>query len=374
MFSFFKKVSGIIAVTTVVFSAQVFAGESAIVIGQAIDLSGPNGSIGRDYVAGITTYFDSLNVAGGINGRRIKYIARDDQGNPSASAKAVAELLDKDKVQYLLGGIGVDVTDAVVANSSFKDSGQILFAPLIGAVKNYGNRVLSWRPSPEQEMQYIFSYFDKLGIKNIGIAYQDVPLNQNMYQYVVEEVRKRNMKLSGVVKITGSSTDIEKDAIAMSKNSPHIVIAIADTLSTGLFLREFRKTSPKTFVAGMSLTNLETLSELAGQKALEWSVFSQVVPSPTGNKSIIQIDHSKMMKKFRDEDLSALTLEGFIVAKTLTKAIQVSKTNRDGLQILSSQKGNIDLGGINITPSDASHHMSSFVDMALFKKGGGLTF
>ncbi|MFZ6813423.1 ABC transporter substrate-binding protein [Undibacterium sp. Rencai35W] len=374
MFSFFKKISVIIAVTTVMFSAQVFAGESAIVIGQAIDLSGPNGSIGRDYVAGITTYFDSLNVAGGINGRRIKYIARDDQGNPSASAKAVAELLDKDKVQYLLGGIGVDVTDAVVANPSFKDSGQILFAPLIGAVKNYGPRVLSWRPSPEQEMQYIFSYFDKLGIKNIGIAYQDAPLNQNMYQYVVEEVRKRNMKLSGVVKITGSSTDIEKDAIAMSKNSPHIVIAIADTLSTGLFLREFRKISPKTFVAGMSLTNLETLSELAGQKALEWSVFSQVVPSPTGNKSIIQIDHSKMMKKFRDEDLSALTLEGFIVAKTLAKAIQVSKTNRDGLQILSSQKGNIDLGGINITPSDASHHMSSFVDMALFKKGGGLTF
>ncbi|MFZ6845007.1 ABC transporter substrate-binding protein [Undibacterium sp. RuTC16W] len=374
MFSFFKKISAVIAVTTIMFSAQVFAGESAIVIGQAIDLSGPNGSIGRDYVAGITTYFDSLNVAGGINGRRIKYIARDDQGNPSASAKAVAELLDKDKVQYLLGGIGVDVTDAVVANPSFKDSGQILFAPLIGAVKNYGSRVLSWRPSPEQEMQYIFSYFDKLGIKNIGIAYQDVPLNQNMYQYVVEEVRKRNMKLSGVVKITGSSADIERDAMAMSKNSPHIVIAIADTLSTGLFLREFRKNSPRIFVAGMSLTNLETLSELAGQKALEWSVFSQVVPSPTGNKSIIQIDHSKMMKKFRDEDLSALTLEGFIVAKTLAKAIQVSKTNRDGLQILSSQKGNIDLGGINITPSDASHHMSSFVDMALFKKGGGLTF
>ncbi|MCU6435200.1 ABC transporter substrate-binding protein [Undibacterium sp. Jales W-56] len=369
-----KKIPTFIVVAALLFSTKIFANDNVIIVGQAIDLSGPNGSIGRDYVAGITTYFDSLNVAGGINGRRIKYIARDDQGNPSISAKAVADLIDKDKAQYLLGGIGVDVTDAVVANSSFKDSGQILFAPLIGAVKNYGSRVLSWRPSPEQEMQYIFSYFDKLGIKNIGIAYQDVPLNQNMYQYVVEEIRKRNMKLAGVVKITSSPAEIEKDAVALTKNSPNIVIAIADTLSTGLFLREFRKHSPRIFVAGMSLTNLETLSELAGPKALEWSVFSQVVPSPTGNKSIVQIDHSKMMKKFRDEDLSALTLEGFIVAKTLSKAIQLSKNNRDGLQILSSQKGNMDLGGIHITPSDATHHMSSFVDMALFKKGGGLTF
>ncbi len=83
-----------------------YAGTGSIIIGQAIDLSGPNGSVGRDYVAGITTYFDSININGGINGRKIKYLVRDDHGSAELSSKAVTDLIEKEKVGYLIGGIG----------------------------------------------------------------------------------------------------------------------------------------------------------------------------------------------------------------------------------------------------------------------------
>ncbi|MBI1772076.1 MAG: ABC transporter substrate-binding protein [Burkholderiales bacterium] len=355
------------------FALNVQAQGNVIVIGQAIDLSGPNGSIGRDYVAGITTYFDSINANGGIGGKRIKYLVRDDQGNPAVSAQAVSELLEKDKADYLLGGIGAAVTDAVLANARFSQSGQTLFAPLVASVKTYNSRVLFWRPSPEQEMQYIFSYFDKLGIKSVGIAYQENALNQDMYQYVVTELRKRNMLMSGMVRVGASAADMDRESAVLARSNPGIVIAIADTLGTGVFLKEFRKHAPRTFVAGMSLINLDTLAEVAGPKALEWTVFSQVVPNPLSKKSLIQIDHSNMMKKFRDEDLSALTFEGFMVAKTLVKAIQTGKSGRDALQALA-QKNIVDLGGVTLSPSETTHRMSNYVDMALFRKGGGLLF
>jgi branched-chain amino acid transport system substrate-binding protein len=369
-----KHLSVCIMMLLGLFSHHAAAQDKLIVVGQAIDLSGANGMIGRDYVAGITTYFDSVNAAGGINGRRIKYLARDDQGNPASSAKAVAELIEKDKAEYLLGGIGVAVTDAVVASPAFAQSGQILFAPLIESAKNYGPRVLFWRPSAEQEMQYIFSYFDKLGIKSVGIALQDSAVNQEMYQYVVAELRKRNMTLSGIARITNASSETEKEAIALKKADPNLVITIADTVRTGLFLKEFRKHAARTFVAGMSLINLEMLSQVAGPKALEWTVFSQVVPNPLGKKTIVQIEHSTMMKKFRDEALSALTLEGFAVAKTLSKAIEMAKLGRGGLQVLTAHKGVIELGGMAIVPSDADRHLSNYVDMALFRKDGGLLY
>ncbi|MDY7540048.1 ABC transporter substrate-binding protein [Undibacterium sp. 5I1] len=373
MISFTKSVLAAIFLSLTFFSS-VFAVDNAIIVGQVIDLSGPNGSIGRDYVAGITTYFDSLNVAGGLNGRRIKYLVRDDQGDAAASAKAVTELIGKDKVDYLLGGIGLSVTNAVVASPAFKQSALTLFAPLVSSVKDYNSRVVFWRPSPEQEMQYIFSYFDKLGIKSVGIAYQESELNQEMYQYVVAEVGKRKMILSGVARISNSPVENEKEATALAAKNPGIVIVVSDTVGTGLFLKQFRKRADKTFVAGMSLINLETLAEVAGRGALEWTVFSQVVPNPLGKKTIVQIDHSAMMKKFRDEDLSSLTLEGFIVAKTLAKAIAMSKSGRDGLQLLAAQKHTLDLGGISVTPDDPSRHMSGYVDIALFRKGGGLLF
>ncbi len=357
-----------------VFALNASAQGNVIIIGQAIDLSGPNGSIGRDYVAGITTYFDSINVNGGIGGKRVKYLVRDDQGNPAMSAQAISDLLEKDKAEYLLGGIGAAVTDAVLANPKFSQSGQTLFAPLIASGKTYNSRVLFWRPSPEQEMQYIFSYFDKLGIKSVGIAYQENQQNLDMYNYVVAELRKRNMLMSGLVHVGGSASDMERESAVLSKTNPGIVIAIADTLGTGVFLKEFRKQAPRTFVAGMSLINLERLAEVAGPKALEWTVFSQVVPNPQSKKTVIQMDHSNMMKKFRDEELSSLTFEGFMVAKTLVKAIQNNKPGRDAIQALATQKSLIDLGGVTLSSSEGNHRMSNFVDMALFRKGGGLLF
>lgn len=374
MISFLRQCIICFCLVSGIFGGSAQAQGNMIIIGQAIDLSGPNGSIGRDYVAGITTYFDSINVSGGVGGRRIKYLVRDDQGVPAQSAQAVTELIEKDKAEYLLGGIGAAVTDAVLAAPKFAQSGQTLFAPLVASVKNYNSRVLFWRPSPEQEMQYIFSYFDKLGIKSVGIAVQESALNQDMYQYVVAELRKRNMLMSGIVHISGTPADMARESAVLAKTNPGIVIAISDTLGTGIFLKEFRKYAPRTFVAGMSLINLDRLAEVAGPTALEWTVFSQVVPNPLSKKSPIQMDHSNMMKKFRDEDLSSLTFEGFMVAKTLVKGIQMAKPGRDAVQSLAVQKSVIDLGGITVTTSDGTHRMSSFVDMALFRKGGGLLF
>jgi hypothetical protein len=82
-----------------------------------------------------------------------------------------------------------------------------------------------------------------------------------------------------------------------------------------------------------------------------------------------------MMKKFTDEAGSALTLEGFIIAKTLCIAMQMnSGGKRDGLQKLAAHKGIIEIGGLPINPSDPHGHLSNYVDMALFQKGGGLMF
>ena len=78
-----------------------------------------------------------------------------------------------------------------------------------------------------------------------------------------------------------------------------------------------------------------------------------------------------MMKKYRDEPPSSLTLEGFTVAKTLIRAIQRSKrSNQAALQDLLNQDVNIDLGGLSVTASPNSQHLSGYLDIALFKKNG----
>jgi branched-chain amino acid transport system substrate-binding protein len=231
-----------------------------------------------------------------------------------------------------------------------------------------------WRPNIESEYKYILSYFDKLGIKDIGLAVQDTPAMRSAYQFVTAEIARRGLRLSGVAKLTGNQAERDSQIQKLSASGAKLVITVADTIGAAQFLRSFRKTSPAVFVAGTSLTNLTTLREIAGARATEYTVFSQVVPNPESSASPLQVEHSDMMKKFRDEPSSSITLEGFAVAKTLVKAIVQEAAGKGGLQAMVSNRTAIDLGGMTIISADQGNNMSRYVDIALFKRDGGLMY
>lgn len=358
-------------------SVSVAAGAAgnAIVVGHAVDLSGPNAGIGRDYVAGIKTCFDMVNAAGGINGKRIRYVARDDRGQPDLSASVASELIEREQADYLMGGVGDEATQAVLDAPAFRRSGHILFAPLAAADHAGSARVLFWRPSYRQEILHIFSHFGKIGISDVGVVYQDTPLNQQAYRSLAVAVQEHRMTLKGTAKISAQGDRIAEEAGRLAALKPGFVLVIADTISTAQFLKEYRKHDGQTFVAGTSLINLSTLREIAGRQAVEWTVFSQVVPNPGAGTTLLQIEHLNMMRKFRDETVSSMTLEGFAAAKALVKAIQQSKRGgRAALQDFIAQRGDIDLGGLSVVSSNGSNRLSSYLDIALFRKGSGLMF
>ncbi|GIZ54003.1 ABC transporter substrate-binding protein [Noviherbaspirillum aridicola] len=344
-----------------------------IVIGQAIDLSGPNGSLGRDYVAGIKTCFDMINAAGGIQGRRIRFIARDDGGDPAASAAAAAELLEREQAEFLIGGIGDATVRAVADSPAVRRKGQMLYAPLAAGEQTHGQRVLYWRPTYRQELRHIFSHFRKLGISDVGVVHQDSPVHQEAWRSVQEEARERQVRVTREARISAREDSIAQEAQRMAAARPGFVLVIADSISTGLFLKAFRKHDGQRFVAGTSLTNLDTLRELAGSRAVEWTVFSQVVPNPGAGNTVLQMEHLGMMKKYRDESVSALTLEGFAAARTLVKMMQASRRSGPAvLQEFMARGTAIDIGGLTAAPENG--RLSGYLDIALLTRGAGLVF
>ena len=349
------------------------AAPETIVVGQAIDLSGPNADLGRDYVAGIKTYFDVLNAKGGINGRRIQYLVRDDRGQSDLAVKAVAELVDQGHASYLFGGVGDDVTRAVLNSPDFKRSGLTLYAPLAGADYQKDAKVLFWRPSYQEEIRHIFSHFGKLGIKDIGVVYQESAATADAYRRLTEQMQQSGIKLSGTVHLSSDRAKVSAETQQLANAKPGCVVMIADSVSAGLFLKDFRKLAPQTFVAGSSLTNLTTLRQLAGGKGVEWTVFSQVVPNPGMGSSSIQLEHLNMMRKYRDEPVSALTLEGFTAAKSWVRLLQTGKRVA-GQSEYTIPSGGFDVGGYMVGDVANSNRLSNYVDIALFNKANGLTY
>ena len=77
-----------------------------ILIGQVAALTGPAAELGLRMQAGMLACFDALNAQGGINGRRLKLIWRDDGYEPDRTAAAAKTLINTDRVFALAGTVG----------------------------------------------------------------------------------------------------------------------------------------------------------------------------------------------------------------------------------------------------------------------------
>lgn len=87
-----------------------------IVIGTTTPLTGPASPGYKDVAPAAQAYFNYVNATGGINGRKIKYVVKDDQYNPAKTKSATAELILREKVFAIFGALGTPTHSAVVAD------------------------------------------------------------------------------------------------------------------------------------------------------------------------------------------------------------------------------------------------------------------
>src|SRR5215831_20049650 len=81
------------------------AGDTEIKIGNTMPYSGPASSygvIGKSEAA----YFAMINEQGGIKGRKINFITRDDAYSPPKTVEQVRKLVEEDKVLLLFQTLG----------------------------------------------------------------------------------------------------------------------------------------------------------------------------------------------------------------------------------------------------------------------------
>ena len=74
---------------------------STITLGMSAPFSGPNGAYGLDMRQTIEAYFEHVNKAGGVNGRKLELVALDD-GYETERTVANTKTLIKDKNAFAL--------------------------------------------------------------------------------------------------------------------------------------------------------------------------------------------------------------------------------------------------------------------------------
>ena len=108
------KVAGA-AIATSPFSAFNIghAQASTIKIGFPVPLTGPYGAEAQDQVRAAEVAIAEFNDAGGLNGQMAELLVRDDKLNPGEAATRTLELIENDKVNFIVGSLSAAVQLAI---------------------------------------------------------------------------------------------------------------------------------------------------------------------------------------------------------------------------------------------------------------------
>ncbi len=170
--------AGFIVASSLAFAAGQYgpgASDSEIKIGNTMPYSGPAsayGAIGKSE----TAYFNMLNERGGINGRKINYISRDDGYSPPKTVEQVRQLVEQDQVLFLFNTLGTPPNTAIRGYLNDNKVPQLLVAT--GADKwndpKHFPWTMGWQPSYRIEARIYARYILKnLPDAKIGVLYQN---------------------------------------------------------------------------------------------------------------------------------------------------------------------------------------------------------
>ncbi|MFS0699355.1 ABC transporter substrate-binding protein [Cellulomonas sp. 179-A 4D5 NHS] len=88
--------------------------EETVTIGTHTPLTGPAAAGYASISAAASAYFEYLNDQGGVHGRTIEYVVKDDAYNPATTQTVVRELVQEDQVLAVVNGLGTPTHGSVV--------------------------------------------------------------------------------------------------------------------------------------------------------------------------------------------------------------------------------------------------------------------
>jgi branched-chain amino acid transport system substrate-binding protein len=265
--------------------------DSEVVIGLTTPLSGPAAAWGNTAVA-MEAWAKHVNDQGGVNGRKIRTVLKDDGYVPGRAVANVTEL--KDQVFAVVGLLG-----SAVLNAS-KDLVAEAKVPVVGP---YGNPAI-WERQPREKLRYVFvnypDYVDegeflvtqavnRLGGSKVAVFFQNDEYGKGGLEGVKKGLRSLTSKGSLVAEVSYELTDREMGTHALKlKDSGADTLILYPTITHGAnVIKEMAKVGYKPkLVASFPLGDHHILFRLLGDlwEGAHVNVLGAIVGEPDGDR------------------------------------------------------------------------------------------
>jgi len=280
------------------------AAAEPIKIGLITALSGQSALAGEAITRGLTVAIDEINAKGGLlGGRRLELVRRDDEANPAKGTAAARELIFKEKVAVLFGGLDTPVSMAIVpiANQN-KMPFMGPWAAGTPITKNGGNPNFAFRVSAVDEIvdRAMLEYGQKtFKTAKPGIIRVNNPWGESNEQGLVAALTAKNMKAVGIERFEGNDVDVVPQLTRLKAAGADTLFLVGNVGPSAQVVKSLDRMGWKVPIVSHWGPAGGRFTELAGPSAKEvhfvqtYSFFGK--QSPTGERVI-----KMLMTKYPD--------------------------------------------------------------------------
>jgi branched-chain amino acid transport system substrate-binding protein len=193
--------------------------DSTITIGTWAPLTGPAalwGAVGR----GVDGYFRMLNdEEGGINGRRVNVIVRDDGYQPSRTVPAVREMAERDGVFAFVAGVGT--APGLAVKGYLEEQGIPWITPASGNLSftHPPSHIIysTFAPYVDEAATLVGYAVDTLGLSRLGVIYQNDDFGRSGVVGVEMALEQRGLKPVTSVPVEVTDADLSSHVLRLQE-------------------------------------------------------------------------------------------------------------------------------------------------------------
>jgi len=333
--------------------AETGVTSDAILFGQAAALDGPSSALGQGMRQGILAAFAEINAKGGVHGRKLHLVSRNDGYDPDRSVVQTTKLIEEDDIFALIGAVGTPTAIATVPISSARNvpfigpftGAEFLRAPELRSVVNI-------RASYSAEAEtWVKHLTEDLHFTSIAIFYQDDSFGRDGLAGVRRALEKRGMELSAEGTFERNTKFVSSALRIIKRAEPQAVVMIGTYGPCAEFIRLAHKAGFHPTFVNVSFVGADALAKELGA-AGEGVVVSQVVPFPWDTSLQVVADYQAAQTAL-DSALSPgfVSLEGYLSGRLAAAALELAGPHptRAGLLQAVHEVGRFDISGSVIT-------------------------
>jgi ABC-type branched-subunit amino acid transport system substrate-binding protein len=371
---FFASTASAAALLVCGTKAHAEAGVAAdkVTFGQAAPLEGPASALGRGMRDGLAAAFAEQNGRGGVHGRRLELVSKDDGYEPSQSIAATEQLI-RDGVFALLGPVGTPTSAA--AHPIAAREGLPFIGPFTGAelLRNpYQAHIVNVRASYFQETEVMIERLTRdLGHDKIAIFYQDDAFGRAGLEGAKRALTRRNMELAAEGTFERNTTAVRGALLAIRRANPQAVVMIGPYKPCAEFIKLARQVRFNATFINISFVGSEALAQELGDQGAGVYV-TQVVPFP-GNTAVPVVGAYQAALRAANAQAQPgfISLEGYLVGRTVIMAMERAGAALTRASLMAQlTNGSFDLGGFPLAFAPNNNQGSSSVFLTVINREG----